>query len=149
MARFQGNTIYICNSDVSMFTSLVPALKMLVTPTRTSPSWQKPIACIWENAFDGLCQGLPICYSSVVIAMRIPLNWRSLNVDFSPWRRSLHFSTGSHFLALEKHCYCVHSHRRLYSLSMFPSQDEALPPFSTKLPQILGMLMFMYRARSL
>ena len=35
------------------------------------------------------------------------------------WRRSLQvdFSTSSNFLALEKHRYHIHSHRRLYSLT--------------------------------
>ena len=34
------------------------------------PGLAKPIAYIWENAFDSLCHGLPICNSSIIIAMR-------------------------------------------------------------------------------
>ena len=66
------NTYRVHISDINIY--LVSAMaKTQVTPTYASPGWQKPIVYIRENAFDGLCHGLPTNYSSVVKAMRIPL----------------------------------------------------------------------------
>ena len=56
----------------------------LFTPLLPSPGWQKPIACIWENDFDGLYNGLHTRYSSVIVAMRNPLGKVSA-CEFSCW----------------------------------------------------------------
>ena len=66
------NIYWVHISDINIY--LISAMaKMQVTPTYSSPGWQKPIAYTWENVFDGLCHGLPTNYSSVIKAMKIPL----------------------------------------------------------------------------
>ena len=91
------------NSGVNVY-SLVPALKVRVTPTRAYPSWQKPIAYIWEYGFDSLYGGLHTSYTSDIASMK-------------DWHGKVDFSAGSCFQALEKCRYCIYSYRRLYILA--------------------------------